>query len=202
MRHAGTLLHWDDAKGFGRVTPVGNGQPVFVHIRDFERRGRRPARGDAISFEFGCDAKGRACATKVCFADQKAGVTIRVSPLPLLGAMAFLLALSGFAFVGWLPWLIPAAVLGLSLFTFLIYAADKSAAARSARRTPEKNLHTLALLGGWPGAIFAQQLLRHKSVKREFLAVFRVTVVLNIATLGWLVSPYGEPVRTLIGHWV
>jgi uncharacterized membrane protein YsdA (DUF1294 family) len=44
-------------------------------------------------------------------------------------------------------------------------------------KTPESNLHLLALAGGWPGALFAQQFLRHKSAKAEFRGTFWVTVV-------------------------
>ena len=73
--------------------------------------------------------------------------------------------------------------------TFVAYAADKSAAASGSWRTPESTLHALALAGGWPGALLAQQFLRHKSTKREFRQVFWATVVLNLAALVVLVSP-------------
>ncbi len=52
-------------------------------------------------------------------------------------------------------------------------------------------MHTLALAGGWPGALLAQQWLRHKSAKQEFRAVFWATVVLNVAGLVLLCSPWG-----------
>lgn len=76
--------------------------------------------------------------------------------------------------------------------TFFIYAIDKSAARRSAWRTPERTLHLLALAGGWPGALLAQQLLRHKTAKLPFRITFWVTVVLNVAGLLWLCSPAGK----------
>jgi uncharacterized membrane protein YsdA (DUF1294 family) len=47
----------------------------------------------------------------------------------------------------------------------------------------------MALLCGWPGALLAQQVLRHKSAKGEFRAVFWVTVVLNTGALVVLASP-------------
>jgi uncharacterized membrane protein YsdA (DUF1294 family) len=50
----------------------------------------------------------------------------------------------------------------------------------------------LGLIGGWPGAIVAQQLLRHKTSKRSFRIAFWVTVVLNIAVFVLLVSPRGR----------
>lgn len=81
--------------------------------------------------------------------------------------------------------------LTLSLATFVVYARDKAAARRLAWRTPERTLHLMALLGGWPGAWYAQRRLRHKSSKSSFRAVFRVTLIANLAALGYLFSPYG-----------
>lgn len=71
--------------------------------------------------------------------------------------------------------------------TFLAYAIDKAAAQSNRWRIPESTLHALALLGGWPGAMLAQTLLRHKSVKREFRLIFWITVAVNLLVLGWLV---------------
>ncbi len=70
---------------------------------------------------------------------------------------------------------------GASGVCFLAYALDKSAARRGARRTPESTLLMLGLLGGWPGGLLAQQLLRHKSNKASFRAAFWGTVMLNVA---------------------
>ena len=69
-----------------------------------------------------------------------------------------------------------------------MYSYDKSAARSSGQRTPENTLHLVDLLGGWPGALIAQQRLRHKTVKQPFQAIFWATVVLNVAAMGWLVS--------------
>ncbi len=80
----------------------------------------------------------------------------------------------------------------ISAITFLTYAIDKSAARRGAWRTPERTLHLLALAGGWPGALLAQQVLRHKSIKARFRAAFWATVVLNVAGFLWVCSPTGR----------
>jgi uncharacterized membrane protein YsdA (DUF1294 family) len=69
---------------------------------------------------------------------------------------------------------------------------DKSAARSGERRTPESTLHLLALAGGWPGALLAQQFLRHKSTKAEFRRTFWVTVVLNVAGFVMLCSTLGR----------
>lgn len=70
-----------------------------------------------------------------------------------------------------------------SLITFMVYALDKSAAKRGARRTPESTLHLLSLVGGWPGAVLAQGLFRHKTLKRSFRFVFWITVAVNLSGL-------------------
>ena len=69
----------------------------------------------------------------------------------------------------------------MSVVAYATYARDKSAARRSARRTPERTLHLMALLGGWPGALLAQRRLRHKSRKPSFLVSFWLTVVVNVS---------------------
>jgi uncharacterized membrane protein YsdA (DUF1294 family) len=103
-------------------------------------------------------------------------------------AVGFLLFIVTATLLGKLSAIVSAVYLGASLVAFITYAADKSAARNNRRRTPEKTLHALALIGGWPGAAFAQRLLHHKSSKDEFQRVFWVTVILNCVALGWLMS--------------
>ncbi|MDZ7937696.1 MAG: DUF1294 domain-containing protein [Rhodoferax sp.] len=89
------------------------------------------------------------------------------------------------------PLWVAAAYAVMSLLTFIAYAMDKAAAQAQRWRTAESTLHLLALACGWPGALLAQQWLRHKSAKPEFRAVFWATVVLNVAGLVLLCSPWG-----------
>jgi uncharacterized membrane protein YsdA (DUF1294 family) len=74
----------------------------------------------------------------------------------------------------------------ISLLTFIIYAKDKSAAKNGSWRTPESTLHLLSLLGGWPGALIAQQTLRHKFKKESFRSVFWTTAFLNCGVFALL----------------
>jgi uncharacterized membrane protein YsdA (DUF1294 family) len=74
----------------------------------------------------------------------------------------------------------------MSVICFAAYALDKSAARRGERRTPESRLLLLGLLGGWPGAVLAQQWLRHKTVKQPFRSLFWLTVAVNLALFLWL----------------
>lgn len=68
-----------------------------------------------------------------------------------------------------------------SVFSFLFYSIDKWNAHKNHWRIRESTLHFWSVIGGWPGAILAQQWLRHKTVKRSFQRVFWLTVVINIA---------------------
>ncbi|TVP51811.1 MAG: DUF1294 domain-containing protein, partial [Halomonas sp.] len=52
-----------------------------------------------------------------------------------------------------------------SVIAYTTYAVDKKAAINRRQRVSEKTLHLLGLLGGWPGALLAQQRLRHKTQK-------------------------------------
>lgn len=68
-----------------------------------------------------------------------------------------------------------------SLLAFLLFAHDKRAARRNRPRIPERTLLALALVGGWPGALTASRLFRHKTLKASFVWRFRLAVVLNLA---------------------
>ena len=108
-------------------------------------------------------------------------------PKAALG-LGSLLALAGGAWFAGLPGLVSVLYVAMSLATLAAYAWDKSAAQANRRRIPENTLHLFALLGGWPGALVAQQWLRHKSVKAPFLGMFWLTVMLNLGALAWFVA--------------
>ncbi|VTY36735.1 Uncharacterised protein [Xylophilus ampelinus] len=89
-----------------------------------------------------------------------------------------------------------AALAVLNLATFVAYGVDKRAAEAGRQRTPENTLHLVALLGGWPAARVAQQRLRHKSSKAEFLRVYAATVVAHLALLAaWVAGGLDRFVR-------
>ena len=72
-----------------------------------------------------------------------------------------------------------------SLAAVVAYGIDKSAAQTGAWRTPESTLHVLALMGGWPGALVAQNIFHHKSRKPSFQLAFWATVAVNCGALVW-----------------
>jgi len=80
-----------------------------------------------------------------------------------------------------------------NLLTFLIYGGDKLAARKGWRRVPEATLLLFGALGGWLGALAAQQLFRHKTQKQPFKTWFILSVALNLAVvLGLWYWVYGR----------
>ena len=57
-----------------------------------------------------------------------------------------------------------------------------------------QKIHFLSLVCGWPGALVAQQTLRHKTQKKSFRLVFWLTVIINIVAFGWLHTPEGSKI--------
>lgn len=98
-------------------------------------------------------------------------------------ALLFLAAILAAAIAGEVPAALAVFYLVASAVAFIAYARDKSAAAENQWRTPESRLHLYSLAGGWPGALLAQTVLRHKSRKQSFQAVFFTTVLLNLGVL-------------------
>lgn len=118
--------------------------------------------------------------------------------LQLLFAMTFLTYVTIAMLAGEVPELVFWSYWVASAMTFIVYRRDKSAAIRYQSRTPEKTLHLLALVGGWPGAILAQRLFRHKSKKLSFQITFWATVIFNCLAFAWLLSSLGATFLGLI----
>ena len=66
----------------------------------------------------------------------------------------------------------------ISAATYGIYWHDKKRARQEGWRVKESTLHFLELLGGWPGAFLAQQILRHKTSKLGYQTVFWTIILL------------------------
>ncbi len=97
----------------------------------------------------------------------------------------FVVGLAIFAPAAERPWLIGFYAL-MSAISFSLYGLDKRASTRGGWRTSEARLHLMELLGGWPGALLAQRVFRHKTRKTSFQVMFYVAVVANLAALAWI----------------
>lgn len=208
MRRSGILKTWNDERGFGFIEPTGGGNDVFVHIKAFPPGIGRPIVGQSVTFaiEPGPNGKMRAHSVQISPA-RRERLKLRAE-LPARWTWPRLLVIPAFAIL----WLVVAfhrpvhpgvslLYIGLSVVTFHLYAVDKTAAKNKRRRTPEITLHLLSLAGGWPGALLAQQLMRHKCAKSSFVQVFWITVTLNITVfvtvfVAWYAGPLSRPWRT------
>jgi uncharacterized membrane protein YsdA (DUF1294 family) len=68
-----------------------------------------------------------------------------------------------------------------STVTFILYRMDKGLSKTEARRVPEKILHGLALLGGFPGGWLGRTVFRHKTRKGIFLFILIISTLLHAA---------------------
>lgn len=198
MKSKGTITVWNDDRGFGFITPASGGDRVFVHIKSIQKP--RPQLNQTVFYTLSQDKDGRPRAKNVSYTER--------APGGMTGALGALILTS--VFFGVLLWLtfifpiIPVFIIALyavvSLITFFFYAADKRAAQKGRWRTSEAALHGWSLIGGWPGALIAQQTLRHKSRKASFQAMYKLTAILNIAITAWLLTPRGpELTMALLG---
>ena len=191
-RVEGTLVTWNPDRGFGFITPTDGGRQIFAHIRAFPQGTTTPTIGELVSYEVERTPEGKIRARFVrpigAGTVQRYGNTAS-SILSYLPVVAFAVVYA----VVWVLWQPPywmlIVYLGTSLLCFIIYAIDKSAAAQGKWRVSESALLLLGLFGGWPGAIIAQQVLRHKTKKRSFQAAFAGSVVVNVIAFVLVAAP-------------
>jgi uncharacterized membrane protein YsdA (DUF1294 family)/cold shock CspA family protein len=171
------IVEWNADKGYGFVD-TGT-RRVFLHVRDFAERHKRPEVGDVIVFTLGTDSQGRTCAVHAVHHND--GGRIRLRHLLLLLA---LLVSPGLAIWRLAPIVNVPLLLGLwalvSLVTYALYASDRQRARAGEWRVPEAMLHFAELVGGWPGAFLAQRRLRHKCAKLGFQVVFWLIVAIHV----------------------
>ena len=74
----------------------------------------------------------------------------------------------------------------VGIVTIAVYAMDKRKAVKSQWRIPEATLHICELLCGWPGAMIAQVVIRHKNAKLSFQLVFWAMVLINAGVIAFI----------------
>ena len=193
MRNQGRITSWRDDQGFGFIAPKEGDGKIFVHTRDFTNRSRRPIGNEDVTYELDVDPKGRVRAQKVQLVGERepAASSRRRGWALLVFALLFIGLIAAASYAGRLPISVTGIYLVSSVVAFVAYAMDKSAAKNDRWRIQESTLHMFGLIGGWPGALIAQRLLRHKSKKFSFQFVFWITVMLNCGVLTWFYVPRG-----------
>lgn len=184
----GVVKQWDRHKGYGFIRSKQVPKRVFCHITACQFHGH-PKVGEAVTFTLTTDDQGRYRADDVRRVGQQSGSALSWRVMLVL---CYVIVLGALLVMRRIDVWVPALVLGLSLISYLVYWQDKRAAQRDQWRTREKSLHLLALFGGWPGALFAQGRLRHKSRKLSFQVAFWISVVLNCLLIAGLATNHGQ----------
>ena len=200
---SGELVQWNNKGGYGFVRD-DTGRDFYVHISKVN--GGRPRLGDRLSFEVQTGKKGRPSAVNVLLMEAapqsiaKPQDTLRPYPsgvsrykLGLRTAAATMMTLLILWAIGAhhvSPWIsVIYAVMGLA--SALLYRFDKLYALNNRWRVSEANLHAVDFSFGIIGALCAQEVYRHKTVKPRFvattwaIALFH-TIMLALLAFGWL----------------
>ena len=192
MPFLGQIKSWNDERGFGFIESSQGGQDIFVHVKALRPGFGKPRIDDVVTFDVELNAEGKKRAKNV---EKYRAARIRMQPR-INWATRDLLAILGFAVIFGLieiKWHVPQWIallyLGTSLISIIVYAPDKAAAIAKRWRVSEQTLLLLGLVGGWPGAIVAQQVFRHKSNKPSFRSTFWPSVVVNIVAFIVITTP-------------
>ncbi|MEM9907470.1 MAG: cold shock and DUF1294 domain-containing protein [Cyanobacteria bacterium P01_D01_bin.44] len=200
--HKGQLKNWKDKQGFGFIRPNQGGRDIFLHISALQPSTRRPQVGDTLHYQIkkGTDGKVQAGnafiqGATVRGVPQETQAQARTAKAPywqviLLGALPVVcsvqMALGASNVIPLVAYTV------MSAITIRVYASDKQRAQQNRWRIPENQLHLCELLGGWLGAFWAQQTLRHKNKKTSYQVVFWIIVMTHLAFwVVWLVAMNG-----------
>jgi uncharacterized membrane protein YsdA (DUF1294 family) len=191
-RFIGVLVRWNEDTSSGTLRG-GDGIATPVHISEFVGGIRHPTVGAEYSFRrvLAAGRKGGWHARDVALINERIGpsATPRAAPRSRVRWQGVVIALAvdavaAAAFVpllrAGLPVWVPIIYAAASVVAFIMYAADKRAARLGQWRVSETTLQVLAVVGGWPGALLAQQVLRHKTRKASFQNAFWSVVLVNI----------------------
>ena len=212
IRKKGKIIRWNDDKGFGFILPSDSQKNIFVHIKSFSDKSVRPVEGQKVTYTVQKNDDGRDSAIKVsrptdnlvrnrASSNRKKNINPtykrintdntqldlkplqRISPLYTMIILGFAAFLFHFTIEGKLPPFVIAVYIAMGIMTYYIYSEDKDMAINNERRISEQRLLALSFLGGWVGALIAQQKFRHKTKKISFQMSFWTTVFFNIMLL-------------------
>ncbi|NJD08083.1 MAG: DUF1294 domain-containing protein [Methylococcaceae bacterium] len=205
----GILVLWNDDKGFGFVRPEGGDKDFFVHISAIKNYhkglSRRPTTGDTVRFQPDSNAPDggqRRISHAIVEELEAAGATdaapasaapsgTAFSRIPglLIKLLAILPVLFSLDVVLRYHNPMPlAAYVFMTPLTIMYYAEDKRRALQHLWRIPNVYMHCFEILGGWPGALLAQNAYRHKLKRGTYQNGFWAIVALH--GIAWAVYFY------------
>lgn len=175
----GRISMWKADKGFGFITPDAGGKDIFFHVSQIHQSRHLIAQDVRVVYMLAYDGQQRPQAIHIQFEREPFAPLIipTLTVAGLFGVLAFAV------FVIPLPVWILAPYTVMSIITFITYGADKRAAIDGRRRVPEATLHWYEMLGGWPGALIAQEYYHHKSAKASYQVFFWSIVIFHLVAL-------------------
>ena len=187
--YQGRIINWNDEKGYGFIQLMPGHENLFFHISTFAYHHRRPAADTAVTVLAVPGQKGGWQASRVLLREHEQAIMEE-------GLYAFLdvLYFLGLTLIS-IPLAIGSAI--ISVLTVALYRYDKRAAEQGTQRIPNSALHLASLLGGWPGALIARPLLRHKLNQKRFRGFFWASIVANFGILYTLIA-YLPPYSPLV----
>lgn len=205
----GRLKSWNDEKGFGFIINPQSANDIFIHISSFKNKNNRPQVNQQIRFRLSVDKRGRERADNAEIVKEKRQnrrVLIKQSrrkknkkiSLSAIFAIVFTLILIALVLLDKSPTFVILIYFVMSLLSFVLYNMDKQAAQLNYWRIKENTLHIISILGGWPGALIAQQLFRHKTKKTSFRVIFMMTLLMNLLVFCWLFTVQGQSTLSFI----
>lgn len=193
MRAEGKIVFWDTASGKGYALAKAGGCKIYIEEKDFTDSTYIPTVGQAIKLTIKEPQRGKPVGESITLLGNK----VRRKKLPTRSFTWAMIALTALL----AAWLVSYQIVAssvliyygvLSLVSLSCYLLDKRAARKDLWRFKERNLQLVALLGGWPGALLGQGLLRHKTSKLYFLSTFYCIVLLHLALLFWYLTEQGN----------
>ncbi len=192
QRFIGRVVLWKPLERYGFIQSSLHSQDIFFHLNDTTNKDWTPYLGEPVRFSTGYDEKGRLHARQV---ESQSSAPCFVGPAinqleTALAALVFVFFI-GLLVIAALEVALPIWVIGWYLFTsvvtMMLYAEDKQRAQRGIFRIREATLHRWEWLGGWPGALLAQQLFRHKRSKGSFMDISVLTAIVHLfAIVGYV----------------
>ena len=184
----GILTHWNAEKGYGFILSKNSDNEVFLHIKSLQSSATYPIEGEEFYYQTSKDKQGRIQAVNAFQTENNKKrkislfhqfIKLLASSWPLVIFLYLILIYLGYHS----HYILCLAFTVNSLLTILFYYEDKYRASFNFWRIKESYLHIWELIGGWPGALYAQYAFHHKKSKFSYMLIFALCVAINVFTL-------------------